>query len=117
MDEEEAKMYNAVRQWVIENPSSIGVITLAITTGLRDYANEARKERGEWEVIACMAMEKRLFNGNQKFLADKIESMKSTNCIRWDHTVEVLRKQHRYQMEKHGAWERQEAALGEKKDE
>jgi hypothetical protein len=106
MDEEEAKMYNAVRQWVIENPSSIGVITLALTVGLRDYANEARKERSEWEVIACMAMEARLFKGHENMLADRIEAMKDTNALRWDHTVEALRKKHIAR-----------AALGEKKDE
>jgi len=105
MNREEQEIYNTVRRFVLDNPSSIGTITLAITVGLRDYANEARKERCDWETIACMAMEKRLFNGNEKFLADKIESMKSTNAIRWDHTVEVLRKRHRYVMEKNGIYE------------
>lgn len=108
MTKDEIEIYNQVRKWVIENPSSIGIVTLAITTGLKDYANEARKERCDWEVIACMAMEKRLFNGHEKFLADKIEAMKSTNSIRWDHTVELLRKKHRASLEKNGMWESRE---------
>ena len=94
MTEEEAKMYNAVRQWVVENPSSVGVITMALTAGLRDYANEANRVRIEWEVIACMAMEARLFKGHEKMLAEKIDAMKDTNSLKWDHTVEVLRKKH-----------------------
>ena len=105
MTEEEAKMYRAVRQWVIENPSSIGIITLALTAGLKDYAEEASKKRMEWEVIACMAMESRLFKGHENMLADRIEAMKDTNALRWDHTVEALRKKHVAR-----------AALGEKKD-
>jgi hypothetical protein len=105
MTEEEAKMYHTVRQWVIGNPSNIGIITLALTAGLRDYAEEANKIRSEWEVIACMAMEARLFKGHEKMLADKIEAMKDTNALRWDHTVEALRKKHAAR-----------AALGEKKD-
>jgi hypothetical protein len=105
MTKDEVEIYNQIRKWVIENPSSIGIVTLAITTGLRDYANEARKERSDWEIIACMAMDRRLFNSNEKFLADKIEAMKSTNTIRWDHTVELLRKKHRASLEKNGMWE------------
>jgi citrate lyase synthetase len=94
MTEEEAKMYNTVRQWVVENPSSVGVITMALTAGLRDYADKANKVRMEWEVIACVAMEARLFKGHEKMLADKIDAMKDTNSLKWDHTVEVLRKKH-----------------------
>jgi len=94
MTEEEAKIYNTVWHWVAEKPSSVGVISMALTAGLRDYANEANRVRLEWEVIACMAMEARLFKGHEKMLADKIEAMKDTNSMRWDHTVEVLRKKH-----------------------
>lgn len=94
MTEEEAKMYRTVRQWVIENPSSVGVITMALTAGLRDYADKTNKVRMEWEVIACMAMEARLFKGHEKMLADRIEAMKDTNSLRWDYTVESLRKKY-----------------------
>jgi len=94
MTEEEVKIYNIVWHWVAEKPSSVGVITMALTAGMRDYANEANRMRLEWEVIACMAMEARLFKGHEKMLADKIDAMKNTNSLKWDHTIDALRKKH-----------------------
>jgi hypothetical protein len=88
------EIYRTVHQWVMENPSSIGIITRAIADGAKDYAESTRKERVEWEIIASMVMEKRLFDGNENFLAEKIESMKETNSIKWDHMIEKLREKH-----------------------
>ena len=93
------EIYTTVKQWMNDQPEFAVFIINGLLDGLAANAQAARRERSDWETIACMAMEKRLFNGNEKFLADKIENMKSSNSIRWDHTVEALRKKHRKALE------------------
>ena len=105
------EIYTTVKQWMNDQPDFAVFVINGLLDGLAANAQAARRERSDWETIACMAMEKRLFNGKEKFLADKIESMKSSNAIRWDHTVEALRKKHRASLEKLGIWE-----SGENKD-
>ena len=94
------EIYTTVKQWMNDQPEFAVFIINGLLDGLAANAQAARRERSDWETIACMAMEKRLFNGHEKFLADKIENMKSSNSIRWDHTVEALRKRHRSRTEK-----------------
>ena len=94
------EIYSTVKHWMNDQPDFAVFVINGLLDGLSANAQAARQARSDWETIACMAMEKRLFSGNEKFLADKIESMKSTNSIRWDHTVEALRKRHRSRTEK-----------------
>jgi len=94
------EIYSTVKHWMNDQPDFAVFVINGLLDGLAANAQAARQDRSDWETIACMAMEKRLFNGHEGFLADKIESMKSTNCIRWDHTVEALRKRYRSRMEK-----------------
>ena len=105
------EIYTTVKQWMNDQPDFAVFVINGLLDGLAENIKTSRQERCDWETIACMAMEKRLFSGNEKFLADKIESMKSSNSIRWDHAVEALRKKHRASLEKLGIWEG-----GEKKD-
>ena len=94
------EIYSTVKHWMNDQPDFAVFVINGLLDGLAANAQAARQDRSDWETIACMAMEKRLFSGHEKFLADKIESMKSTNSIRWDHTVEALRKRHRSRTEK-----------------
>ena len=94
------EIYTTVMKWMNDQPEFAVFIINGLLDGLAANAQAARRERSDWETIACMAMEKRLFNGHEKFLADKIENMKSSNSIRWDHTVEALRKKHRKALER-----------------
>ncbi len=93
------EIYTTVKQWMTDQPDFAVFVINGLLDGLAANAQQARQDRYDWETIACMAMEKRLFNGHEKFLADKIENMKSSNSIRWDHTVEALRKKHRKALE------------------
>ena len=94
------EIYSTVKHWMNDQPDFAVFVINGLLDGLAANTQAARQDRSDWETIACMAMEKRLFNGHEKFLADRIESMKSSNSIRWDHTVEALRKRHRSRMEK-----------------
>ena len=83
-------IFLAVREWVKQEPSRASLITKAMTIGLEDYAKKARDERVEWETIAAIAINARLYNGQERILADKIESMKVGNAHRWDDIVTRL---------------------------
>jgi hypothetical protein len=44
------------------------------------------------EVVASMAMNTRLFKGNEKFLVDKLEKWKSRTALRWDDQIAKLKE-------------------------
>lgn len=91
---EEEKIFLQVREWIKENPSRIGLITSGLVVGMQEHANESRRAQVEWETIAAIAVEARLFKGQERILADKIEGMKANNAYRWDDIVSKLRKKH-----------------------
>jgi hypothetical protein len=88
------KIFLAVREWVKQDPSRASFITQAMSIGLEDYAKKARDERVEWETIAAIAINARLYNGQERILADKIETMKESSAHRWDDTITRLREKH-----------------------
>jgi len=94
------KIFLAVREWVKQEPSRASLIATAMNIGLEDYAKKAREERLEWETIAAIAINARLYNGQERILADKIEGMKEGNAYRWDDTVTRLREKHKAKAEK-----------------
>jgi phosphosulfolactate synthase (CoM biosynthesis protein A) len=60
--------------------------------GLQQHAQEVRKHAVDMEVVANMAMNTRLFKGNEKFLADKLEGWKHMNGLRWDDQIAKLKE-------------------------
>jgi hypothetical protein len=94
------KIFLAVREWVKQEPSRASLIATAMNIGLEDYAKKAREERLEWETIAAIAINARLYNGQERILADKIEGMKEGNAYRWDDTVARLREKHKAKAKK-----------------
>ena len=51
-----------------------------------------RKHAVDMEVVASMALNTRLFKGNEKFLADKLEGWKHMNGLKWDDQINKLRE-------------------------
>lgn len=60
--------------------------------GCERYAEKVRAHAVDMEVVASMAMNTRLFKGNEKFLADKLEKWKDMNGLRWDDQITALRE-------------------------
>lgn len=90
--EKESEFYRALRRDIQENPDWLLSAMQAIQLGMRDRLAQERHEKVEWETIALMSMEVRLFKSSKGWLAQKLEALKDTASCRWDHFIEELRK-------------------------
>lgn len=75
-----------------QDPVMMQAIIMSAVGGVRRNAEEVRKHAVDMEVVASMAMNARLFKGNEKFLADKLESWKHMNGLKWDDQIVKLRE-------------------------
>lgn len=91
MTQEEIYFLRQVAQRSHDPVMMRSIITSAIG-GCERYAEEVRKHAVDMEVVANMAMNTRLFKGNEKFLADKLEGWKHMNGLRWDDQIKALRE-------------------------
>jgi hypothetical protein len=90
-EQEKLQLYLQVSHAIEQDPEVIEWAIKGITDGLRIAAKQAREDQAGWEVIANMAMSKRLFDGHELFLADKVDTLKDRASCRWDWYVEKLR--------------------------
>ena len=91
MNEEEIKFLSEVAHRA-KDPVMMQSIIMSAVGGVRRNADEVRKHAVDMEVIASMAMNTRLFIGNEKFLADKLEGWKHMNGLKWDEQIAKLRE-------------------------
>ena len=90
-EQEKLQLYRQVSHAIEQDPEAIEWAIKGITDGLRIAAKQAREDQAGWEIIANMAMNKRLLDGNELFIADKIEKLKDRASFRWDWYVDKLR--------------------------
>jgi hypothetical protein len=91
MNEEEIKFLSEVAHRA-KDPVMMQSIIMSAVGGVRRNAEDVRKHAVDMEVIASMAMNTRLFKGNEKFLADKLEGWKHMNGLKWDEQIAKLRE-------------------------
>jgi hypothetical protein len=75
-----------------KNPETARAIINFAITGMHNRAVEIREHAVDMEVVANMAMETRLFKGNERFIAGKLERWKHLNGLRWDDHIKKLRE-------------------------
>lgn len=75
-----------------KDPDMFKSIILTLVAGIERNAEEVRRHAVDMEIVANMALNTRLFKGNEKFLADKLESWKHMNGLRWDDQITALRE-------------------------
>jgi len=90
-EQEKLQLYLQVSHAIEQDPEAIEWAIKGITDGLRIAAKQAREDQAGWEIIANMAMNKRLLDGNELFIADKIDKLKDRASFRWDWYVEKLK--------------------------
>jgi len=95
MNEEDIKFLSEVATRA-KDPVMMHAIISAAVGGVVRHAEEVRKHAVDMEVVASMAMNTRLFKGNQKFIADKLESWKHMNGLRWDDQIAKLRSKNEH---------------------
>ena len=91
MSEDEIKFLSEVAHRA-KDPVMMQSIIMSAVGGVRRNAEEVRKHAVDMEVVASMALNARLFKGNEKFLADKLESWKHMNGLKWDEQIARLRE-------------------------
>ena len=91
MNNEELKFLAEVAHRA-KDPVMMQSIIMSAVNGVRSNAEEVRKHAVDMEIVANMAMNTRLFKGNEKFLADKLESWKHMNGLRWDDQIAKLKE-------------------------
>jgi hypothetical protein len=91
MNEDEMKFLAEVAHRA-KDPVMMQSIIMSAVGGVRRNAEEVRKHAVDMEVVASMALNTRLFKGNEKFMADKLESWKHMNGLKWDEQIAKLRE-------------------------
>ena len=91
MNEEQMKFLSEVANHA-KDPVMLQAIIMSAVGGVRRNAEEVRKHAVDMEVVASMAMNTRLFKGNEKFIADKLEGWKHMNGLKWDDQIAKLRE-------------------------
>ena len=76
-----------------KDPAMMQAIIMSAVGGVQRNAEEVRKHAVDMEIVASMAMNTRLFKGNEKFLADKLEGWEHMNGLRWDDQIAKLKKE------------------------
>jgi hypothetical protein len=74
------------------DPVMMQSIILSAIGGLKVKSEQVREHAVDMEVVANMAMETRLFKGNERFIADKLEKWKHMNGLKWDDHIKKLRE-------------------------
>jgi hypothetical protein len=90
MTEEDMKFLSEVANRA-KDPVMMQSIIMSAVGGVRRNAEEVRKHAVDMEIVASMAMNTRLFKGNEKFLADKLEGWKHMHGLKWDDQIAKLR--------------------------
>lgn len=75
-----------------KDPAMLRSIIFSAIDGVERNAEEVRKHAVDMEVVASMALNTRLFKGNEKFIADKLEGWRHMNGLRWDDQIKKLRE-------------------------
>jgi dihydrodipicolinate synthase/N-acetylneuraminate lyase len=88
--EEEHKFLAEVASRATDQEMLQAIIAAAVS-GVRRHAEEVRKHAVDMEVVASMALNSRLFKGNEKFVAEKLEQWKHMNGLKWDDQIAKLR--------------------------
>lgn len=88
MNEQQAKIYYQVKEWVSDDPELLSIVINAATTGCQQYARQCRQDALEWESIALAATSKRWHNDRLAFVKMKIEKVKDRANMVWDWLLE-----------------------------
>jgi len=88
---EQFRLYSFASEAVQKDIDAVYWLTKGMTDGIQLSAQNSKRDQADWEIIANMAMNKRLLDGNELFIADKIDALKDRATFRWDWYVEKLR--------------------------
>lgn len=91
-DFETDKLLKEVFARCCKDPAFIQHVVHAATKGVLEGYKDANDHAADIEVVAKMAMSKKLFGSNDAFIADKLERWSYANRIKWDDEIAELRR-------------------------
>lgn len=74
------------------DPNMMRSIINSAIGGCEYTARQACEQAADMEVVASMALNTRLFKGNENFLAQKLEKWKHRTALRWDDQIAKLKE-------------------------
>jgi hypothetical protein len=73
------------------HPEWLGTAIQATQAGVSSALKQSEADRVEWETIAMVATDARLFKSKSIWIGDKLERLKGRASCRWDHIIARLK--------------------------
>lgn len=71
-------------------PEFAAHVMQTMTQGLQEYASLAQKRAADMEVVAAMALNARLFKGQELFIARKLRENEGRTSLNWSDQIDKL---------------------------
>jgi formate dehydrogenase maturation protein FdhE len=81
-----------LRTTLHSHPEFAAHVVDAMTRGLKESATLSRNQVVDMETVASMALNTRLFKGNDKYIASLLRKWESKSSIMWTNVLEKLEK-------------------------
>lgn len=89
-DEEIAFIKEVARR--SQEPLMMRAIINSAIGGVEHNARQAQERAADMEVVAAMALNARVFKGQQSFLVQKLEKWQGKTSLRWDDQIKELKE-------------------------
>ena len=87
MSEEEYQFGAYIADILSSHPEWLGTAIQATQAGISGALKQSEADRLEWETIAMVASDARLFKSKSIWIGDKLERLKGRASCRWDHVI------------------------------
>ena len=91
MSEEEYQFGAYIADILSSHPEWLGTAIHATQAGIVSAIKQSDADRVEWETIAMVASDARLFKSKSIWIGDKLERLKGRASCRWDHIIARLK--------------------------
>ena len=81
-----------IRTELVTTPELAAHITNAMIAGLKESARSRCERAADMETVACMALNTRLFKGNETYIATLLKKWQGIAALKWDDIIEKLDK-------------------------
>lgn len=88
---EHYEFYLYIQSYIEKNPECGAYVSDFVAKGIEKARKQANERAADMEVALSVALAKKFKNGNDVIL-DKLQKWNSKCSLRWDDTIDLLRK-------------------------
>ena len=88
---EHYEFYLYIQSYIEKNPECGAYVSDFVAKGIEKARKQANERAADMEAALSVALAKRFKNGNEVILS-KLEKWNTKASLRWDSTIELLRK-------------------------